>query len=253
MINELFDLSGKTALITGGRRGIGKALAIGLAKAGVNIVVIGKNDSAGEIEELVKSTGQNFYYFQVNLSNRHERKEIINKIISKVGIIDILINNAGFQQLCPADKYELDMWDNDMELLLTSVLDLSQQVYPYMRSKGGGKIIHIASISSFQGARNIIGYATAKHALIGMTKCMSNEWAKDNINVNAIAPGIIETDMSKETVEDLEKSLLLKGRIPSGKFGKPDDIVGAVIFLASNASSHVHGSVVTVDGGWLGR
>lgn len=252
-MNGLFDLRDKTALITGGRRGIGAALAVGLAQAGVDIAVIGQNDTAGEIEEAVKKYGRQFYYFQVDLTDRGQREGIVGQVVSKLGRLDILVNNAGYQQFCPAHEYDLQMWDKDMELLLTSVLDLSQQAYPAMQKQGGGKIIHIASISSFQGARNIIGYATAKHALIGMTKCMANEWAKDSINVNAIAPGIIETDMSKGTVGNPEKAEMIKGRIPSGRFGQPEDIVGTLIFLASEASSHIHGTVVTVDGGWLGR
>ncbi len=252
-MSDLFDLKGKTALITGGRRGIGAAIAVGLAEAGVDIAVIGQNETAGEVENAVREQGRDFHYFQVDLADRKQREGIVERVVSELGRLDILVNNAGYQQLCPVHEYDLQMWDRDMELLLTAVLDLSQQAYPFMQKQKGGKIIHIASISSFQGARNIIGYATAKHALVGMTKCMANEWAKDNVNVNAIAPGIIETEMSRATVEDPDKSAAIRGRIPSGRFGKPEDIVGTLIYLASRAGSHVHGTVVTVDGGWLGR
>jgi len=253
MKQDIFDLTGKKALITGGRRGIGAALAIGLAQKGVDIAIIGQAADVGNIQNTIEKLGQKCYYFQVDLKNRDERKNIISKIIDTLGQIDILINNAGYQTVCSIENYSLEMWDDDIELLLTSIFDLSQQVYPFMKKNGGGKIIHIASISSFQGARNIIGYATAKHALVGLTKCMSNEWAKDNININAIAPGIIESDMSKETIKNRAKADVLKGRIPSGRFGLPSDLIGPIIFLCSDASSHIHGTVIPIDGGWLGR
>ena len=251
-MNNWFDLEGKVALITGGTRGIGFSLAKNLAELGVDIAVIGYSSDETEIKELVESFGRKFLFLQINLLSRNERKKIIEKVVTNFGTLDILINNAGRQYNAPASSYELETWDQDIELMLTAVLDLSQQAYEVMKNRGG-KIIHIASISSFQGARNIIGYTTAKHGLIGMTKSMSNEWAKENININAIAPGIIETDMSQATTEDSEHAKVLKSRIPSGRFGKPEDLVGAVVFLSSQASCHVNGSVITVDGGWLGR
>jgi len=251
-MNNWFDLEGKVALITGGTRGIGFSLAKNLAELGVDIAVIGYSSDETEIKELVESFGRKFLFLQINLLSRNERKKIIEKVVTNFGTLDILINNAGRQYNAPASSYELETWDQDIELMLTAVLDLSQQAYEVMKNRGG-KIIHIASISSFQGARNIIGYTTAKHGLIGMTKSMSNEWAKENININAIAPGIIETDMSQATTKDSEHAKVLKSRIPSGRFGKPEDLVGAVVFLSSQASCHVNGSVITVDGGWLGR
>jgi len=252
-MSTLFNLQGKTALITGGRRGIGLAFAKALSLEGVDIAVIGKEADYTNVKNIVEKNGQRFYYLHLDLTKRESRVDIVKKVIEKLGHIDILINNAGYQFLSPAQDYPLEQWDYDVELMLTSVLDLSQQVFTYMKKQNSGKIIHIASISSFQGARNIIGYSTVKHALIGMTKCMSNEWAQYNINVNAIAPGIIETDMSASTVKDKDKADILKSRIPSGKFGTTQDLVGTLIFLSSNASNHIHGTTITVDGGWLGR
>ncbi len=252
-MSSIFNLKDKVAVITGGRRGIGYALALGLAKEGVDIVVIGKSKEAGTIEKEIKKYNRKFIYIQCDLANRDDRKNLIEKIVNKMGKIDILINNAGVQTLCAAKDYSFSQWDFEMELMLTAVFDLSSQAYTFMEKQKSGKIIQIASISSYQGARNIIGYSTAKHALIGMIKCMSNEWAIDGININGIAPGIIETDMSKDTVEDKQKADILKSRIPSGKFGKPEDIVGTAIYLCSDASNHVNGTVITIDGGWLGR
>ena len=250
--NNSFNLVDKVALITGGRRGIGLAIAKSLATQGVHIAVVANSDNADEIKKFVLDKKRKFLYIKCDLTDRNSRIGLIKKVVDYFGKIDILVNNAGKQTFCPASEYKLEEWDNEIELMLTTVLDLSQQAYPCMKHEGG-KIINIASISSFQGARNIIGYSTIKHALIGMTKCMSNEWAIDNININAIAPGIIETDMSKATTEDKEKSALLKSRIPSGNFGKPEDISGTAIFLCTDASKHINGSVITVDGGWLGR
>ncbi len=252
-MSSLFNLSNKVALITGGTKGIGYSLALGLAREGVNIIVLGSSNDAGKIKDEVINIGQDFLYIQVDLTQRKQRINIIDKVIKKFGKLDILINNAGAQYLCPAKDYSLNQWDIDIELMLTSVLDISQQAYHIMSEQGGGKIIHISSISSFQGARNIIGYATVKHALIGMTKCMSNEWACENININTIAPGIVKTNMSKDTIDNKKKSEILKDRIPSGKFAQPEDLVGTAIYLASDASNHVNGTTIIIDGGWLGR
>ncbi len=252
-MDDLFKIKGKKAIITGGCRGIGYVFAKALAKRGVDIAVIGRKTKCDELEKKIVDYGQKFFYYQIDLRNRSKRDGLIDKIVEDLEGVDFLINNAGEQYQCPICDYSLKQWDDDIELMLTAPFDLSKQVYPYMRKQKSGKIIHMASISSFQGARNIIGYSTVKHALIGLTKCMSNEWAKDNIQINAIAPGIIETDMSASTVNDKEKSNILKSRIPSGRFGVPEDLIGTLIFLVSNASNHITGTTIIVDGGWLGR
>lgn len=252
-MDSLFDVSNKVSLITGGRRGLGKAMALGLARAGAKIAVVASSNNPGSLEQEIAKIGSDFFYLQADLSDRNQRKGIVDQIVAHFGRIDILVNNAGIQQRASAFDYPLHQWDMDFELLLTATLDLSQQAAKHMLESGTGKIIHIASISSFQGARHIIGYATAKHGIVGLTKCMANEWASQGINVNAIAPGIFQTDMAEHVISDPLKTAELCGRIPAGRFGHPDDIVGPLLFLASDASRHVHGHVLLVDGGWMGR
>lgn len=252
-MSNLFNIAGKVALVTGGRRGLGRAMAIGLAEAGARVAVTAKSADAEELAEAMRRGGHPFFYLSADLLQRSQRHGLIDKVVAHFGRLDILVNNAGFQTRTPAIEYHQDRWDNDLELMLTAVLDLSQQAGKVMISQGEGKIIHIASISSFQGARNIIGYATAKHGLVGLTKCMANEWASHGINVNAIAPGLFETDMAAHVLADTTRAAELRGRIPAGRFGKPEDIIGPLLFLASDASRHVHGHVLLVDGGWMGR
>jgi len=252
-VNNLFDVTGQVALITGGRRGLGKAMALGLAEAGAKIAVVASSDNADELAAELRALGAPFLYLQADLTERDQRKGLIDQVLAHFGRIDILVNNAGLQKRSPAVDYPFSVWDIDLELMLTAVLDLSQQAARPMTIQGSGKIIHLASISSFQGARQIVGYATAKHGLVGLTKCLANEWAAQGINVNAIAPGIFETEMAGHVIADPAKSTELRGRIPAGRFGSPKDIVGPLLFLASEASKHVHGHVLLVDGGWMGR
>lgn len=252
-MSALFDISGQVALVTGGRRGLGRAMALGMADAGARIAVVAASSEASDLQRELAGRGADFLYIQADLTRRNEREGLVNRVVEHFGRLDILVNNAGLQQKRSAVDYATDAWDVDIELLLTAVLDLSQQAARHMIPQGHGKIVQIASISSFQGARNIIGYSTAKHGLVGLTKCLANEWAALGINVNAIAPGIFETDMAAQTLADPIKTAELKGRVPAGRFGAPEDIVGPLLFLASNASRHVHGHVLLVDGGWMGR
>lgn len=252
-MENLFNLRGKNALITGGRRGLGKAMALGLAAAGVNVAIVATHKEPENLRESIKKNGVKFYYYQLDLFDRQGRSHLIADIASQLGDIDILVNNAGHQILSPAQEYSLTQWDRDIEVMLTTVLDLSQQAYPLMVAKGGGCIVNIASISSFQGARNIVGYSTVKHGIVGLTKCLANEWASHGIRVNAIAPGIFETDMAENVMTNTAQANNLRGRIPNGRFGQPEDIVGPLIFLVSNASRHIHGHTLLVDGGWMGR
>lgn len=252
-MSALFDISGQVALVTGGRRGLGRAMALGMADAGARVAVVAASPEASELQGELAGRGVDFLYIQADLTRRNEREGLVNQVVEHFGRLDILVNSAGLQQKGPAVDYATDAWDVDIELLLTAVLDLSQQAARHMILQGHGKIVQIASISSFQGARNIIGYSTAKHGLVGLTKCLANEWAALGINVNAIAPGIFETDMAAQTLADPIKAAELKGRVPAGCFGAPEDIVGPLLFLVSNASRHVHGHVLLVDGGWMGR
>ncbi len=252
-MNELFNLKNKVALITGGRRGLGKAMAIGLAGEGVKIAVAAKSEECSELEREIDKTDGELFYLNVDLSVREKRRGLIDRVVNHYGKLDILVNNAGVQYYNDILNYSYEQWDYDLNLMLTAIFELSQQAAKVMIEQGGGKIIQIASISSFQGARYIAGYVTAKHGLVGLTKSLANELAGKNINVNAIAPGLFETDMASNVFKDPVKSNELKGRIPAGRFGKPEDIVGPLIFLASDASKHVHGHILLVDGGWMGR
>ena len=253
MPKNLFDVAGRVALVTGGRRGLGKAMTLGLLDAGAKVAVVARTSelSAPDLDDYVRSG--DCVYFSADLAVREQRSGLVKQVVDHFGRIDILINNAGVQRKCAAIEYSLDDWAADLEIHLAATLDLSQQAAAYMIEQGSGKIIQLASISSFQGARNIIAYSTAKHGIVGMTKCMANEWACHGINVNAIAPGLFETDMASDVFADPVKTNELKGRVPAGRFGLPADIVGPALFLASDACRHVHGHVLLVDGGWMGR
>ncbi|MGC4117472.1 MAG: SDR family oxidoreductase [Myxococcales bacterium] len=249
-IEGLFGVEGKVALVTGGRRGLGKAMSLALARAGASVVTVAKSADAPTVDS---SLAQRMDYLQADLLDRQGRAGLIDQVVQRFGRIDILVNNAGLQEKAPIAEYPQRQWDDDLELMLTAVFDLSRRAAETMAKQGGGKIVHIASVSSFQAARNIVGYTTAKHGLVGLTKAMANEWAPLNINVNAIAPGVFETDMAKGFLEDPKRAAEMKGRIPAGRFGRPEDLVGPLLFLVSEASRHVHGHVLLVDGGWMGR
>jgi 2-dehydro-3-deoxy-D-gluconate 5-dehydrogenase len=250
---RIFDVAGRVALVTGGRRGLGRAMTLGLVDAGAKVAVVAQSEEADELRREVAARGGELLYLRADLARRADRAGLVQRVVQHFGRIDILVNNAGLQHRAPAAEYPPPMWDQDLELLLTAVMDLSQQAAAPMIAQGGGKIVHLASISSFQGARQIVGYATAKHGLVGLTKCLANEWAPHGVNVNAIAPGIFETEMAGHVTADAQKSAELRSRIPAGRFGRPEDIVGPLLFLASDASRHVHGHVLLVDGGWMGR
>ena len=246
-------LDGKVALVTGGRRGLGRAMSLALSKEGARLAVVATSSEASELAREIGTLGGELFYLQADLSRREQRAQLVRQVVDFYGRIDILVNNAGRQERAAAIDYSPADWDADISLMLSAVLDLSQQAAAFMIPQGSGKIINMASISSFQGARQIVGYATAKHGLVGLTKCLANEWAGHGINVNAIAPGIFETDMASHVLADVAKASELRGRIPAGRFGTPDDIVGPLLFLAGDGSRHVHGHVLLVDGGWMGR
>lgn len=252
-MTNFFDLKGKVAVVTGGRRGLGKAMSKALVECGAHVIIVAKSSEYENLANEMDNYSGKITYLQIDLTKRSAYKNLIDTIVQEFGSIDILINNAGEQCICSLEDYTSHQWDLDMQLLVTTVFELSQQAARYMKQQGRGKIIQIASISSFQGARNIIGYSTAKHALIGMVKSLANELAPYNINVNALAPGIFRTDMAASVFEDVEKAEIIRSRIPSGRFGEPDDIVGPMLFLASDMSRHIHGHTIVVDGGWLGR
>jgi len=255
MGNSPFDLSGKTALVTGCNKGIGKGMALGLAEAGADIIgVSGSMPLQGsEIEKEVTQLGKNFKAYQADFSDRKSLYSFIEKVLTENSSIDILVNNAGTILRKPAAEHPDEYWDKVLAINLDAQFILAREIGKQMLARGRGKIIFTASLLSFQGGITVPGYAASKGAIASLVKALSNEWAAKGVNVNAIAPGYIATDNTEALRNDAERSATILGRIPAGRWGQPDDFKGAIVFLASAASDYVHGTILTVDGGWMGR
>lgn len=253
MVKDLFDLEGKVAIVTGASRGLGQAMAIALAQAGANVVGVGQSNMTSTKEEVEKA-GKKFLEIKADLTSTEKVNEIVEKTIENFGRIDILVNNAGTIRREDAIDYTQEDWDAILNLNLKTVFFLSQRVAKeFIKQKSGGKIINIASMLSFQGGIRVPAYTASKSGIAGITKALANEWAKSNINVNAIAPGYMATDNTKAIREDDKRNLEILERIPAGRWGTPEDLAGAVVFLASKASDYVNGYTLAVDGGWLAR
>ena len=252
---KLFSLKGKTALVTGCKRGIGKAMAEALAEAGADIIGVSASleleNSA--IEKAVLKTGRTFKAYQCDFSNREQLYDFISKVKTECAPIDILINNAGTILRKPAVEHPDAYWDEVLEINLNAPFILSREFAKEMIRRGSGKIIFTASLLTFQGGINVPSYAASKGAIGSLTKALSNEWASLGINVNAIAPGYISTDNTEALRNDIKRSESILLRIPANRWGSADDLKGATIFLASDASNYIHGTILTVDGGWMGR
>ena len=253
MYEHLFDLSGKVALVTGGRRGLGAAMSEGLASAGAKVAVAAVSPAGEDLNRRMAACGGEFAYFQADLSERSQLAGLVSKVVERFGRLDILVNNAGIQHRQPAADFALDKWDQILSLMLTGAFELSQQAARVMEPQGGGKVINVASVCSFQGGWTIPAYAAAKHGIAGLTKALANEWACKNIHVNAIAPGYFDTEMCEALVCDPVREPKIRERIPAGRWGRPGDLVGPLLFLASDASNYVDGHVLVVDGGWMSR
>ena len=251
----MFDLSGKTALVTGCNKGIGKAMALGLAEAGADIIgVSGSLELSGsDIEKKVQAAGRKFKAYAANLSERGSLYAFIQQLQSENPVIDILVNNAGTIMRKPAAEHPDDYWDTVLALNLDAPFILARELGKKMIEKGSGKIIFTCSLLSFQGGINVPGYAASKGALSSLVKALANEWASKGINVNGIAPGYIATDNTEALRNDPERSASIMSRIPAGRWGEPEDFKGPTVFLASEAASYVNGTILTVDGGWMGR
>ncbi len=250
-----FDLTGKIALVTGCKRGIGMAMAIGLAEAGADIIGVSANlELAGsQIAKAVEAVGRQFKAYQADFSNRDSLYAFIQQLKADYSRIDILVNNAGTILRNPAVEHSDEFWDEVLEVNLSSQFILSREIGSRMIDQGSGKIVFTASLLSFQGGINVPGYAASKGGIARLTMALANEWAGKGVNVNAIAPGYISTDNTTALREDKERSASILGRIPAGRWGEPEDFKGPVVFLASDASNYVHGTILTVDGGWMGR
>lgn len=250
---NLFDINGRVAMVTGARRGLGLAMATGLAQAGAKLVAVGTQADCRELRRVVEDANGELLYLQADLADRRQRAGLVDKAVEKFGRLDILVNCAGIQHRQPAMEFDLAAWDRILSLMLTGVFEMSQQAARVMAGQGGGKIIQIASVASFQGGWTVPAYAAAKHGVAGLTKALANEWAAKNIHVNAIAPGYFDTDMCEAIKNDPVREPKIRERIPAGRWGKPEELVGPLLFLASDASNYVDGHVLLVDGGWMGK
>ena len=252
-LENLFDLTGKVAIVTGATRGLGKAMAIALAEAGCNVVGIGQS-SLDSTKEEIEKIGKKFLGINADLSKLDRIDEIVEKTINEFGRVDILVNNAGIIRREDAINYKETDWDDIMNVNLKTAFFLSQRVAKeFVKQNEGGKIINIASMLSFQGGIRVPAYTASKSGIMGITKALANEWAKYNININAIAPGYMATDNTKALRDDDSRSEEILSRIPADRWGTPEDLMGSVVFLASDASSYINGHTLAVDGGWLAR
>jgi 2-deoxy-D-gluconate 3-dehydrogenase len=251
---DLFRLEGKVALVTGVGRGLGQAMALGLAEAGADIAGLYRTNYE-ESQVQVEALGRRFLPVQCDLQEATvaQLNEVVEQVVGKMGRLDILVNNAGIIRRGPALEFSEQDWDDVIQVNLKALFFLSQAAARVMVEQEGGKIIHIASMLSFQGGILIPPYTAAKSGVAGLTRALANEWAARGINVNAIAPGYMATDNTAPLRADPERNPAILARIPAGDWGQPADLKGAVVFLASEAAGYMHGAIVPVDGGWLAR
>ncbi|MGC5011578.1 SDR family oxidoreductase [Streptosporangium sp. DT93] len=245
----MFSLEGRTALVTGARTGIGRAVALGLAAAGADLVLHGRDDDLGEVESEVRRTGRRVSRWVLDLSD----PAAVPEAAARLGPIDVLVNNAGIIRRAPAAEHPYASFREVLDVNLDAVFLLSQALGARMLARGSGKIIMIASMLSYQGGVNVAGYTSAKHGVAGLTKALACEWAGSGVQVNAIAPGYIRTGNTERLWDDPAREAEIRSRIPAGRWGRPEDLVGAAVFLASAASDYVNGHLLAVDGGWLAR
>ncbi|GGE96261.1 2-dehydro-3-deoxy-D-gluconate 5-dehydrogenase KduD [Hymenobacter cavernae] len=253
--SSLFDLTGKIALVTGCNKGIGQGMALGLAAAGADIIGVSASLalSGSETEQAVRALGRNFTAYQADFSQRDQVDSFIQRVQQDFPRIDILINNAGTIRRAPAAEHSDEYWDEVLTINLDAPFRLARAIGGQMLAQGSGKIIFTASLLTFQGGINVPGYAASKGAIGSLVKALANEWGGKGVNVNAIAPGYIATDNTEALRNDPDRSQSILGRIPAGRWGTPDDFKGPTVFLASKAGDYVHGTILTVDGGWMGR
>ena len=260
-MSELFNLGGRSALVTGANTGLGQAIAVALAQAGADIVALGRGDAsscAGTAAQ-VAAAGRRFSFVQADLSGAAPVTSTVQHVVagalaaSPQGRLDILVNNAGIIRRADSLDVTEEDWDAVINTNLKSLFFLSQAAAAHMAQHGGGKIINVASLLSFQGGIRVPAYTASKSAVAGLTRALANEWAAQGINVNALAPGYFDTNNTAALKADPDRNASILARIPAGRWGQPPDLGGAAVFLASRASDYVHGIVLPVDGGWLAR
>ena len=253
MILDKFNLKGRTAIVTGSNRGIGQYYALALAEAGADIISVSYESNFDETEKMILKTGRKFKSYVCDFSDRKDLYKFIAEVKSDFIQIDILVNNAGTILRKPISEHPDEYWDNVIEINLSAQFILTRELGKLMVERGYGKIVFIASLLSFQGGITVPGYAASKGGVKQLTMAFANEWASKGVTVNAIAPGYIATDNTKALREDTVRNKAILERIPVGRWGTPEDLMGTVVFLCSDASKYLNGSVVTVDGGWMGR
>jgi 2-dehydro-3-deoxy-D-gluconate 5-dehydrogenase len=247
-----FSLAGRVALVSGANAGIGQGIAVALAAAGADIAAVGRS-APDETGERVRAAGRRFIAIQADLDSAQRSQQIVQEVTGELGALDILVNNAGIIRRSEALDFSAADWDAVLNLNLKTVFFLAQAAARGMVARGRGKIINIASMLSFQGGIRVASYTASKSGVLGITRLLANEWAAKGINVNAIAPGYIATRNTAALRDDEVRNREILTRIPAGRWGVPEDLGGAAVFLASSASDYVHGAVLPVDGGWLAR
>ncbi|HEX2081050.1 MAG TPA: 2-dehydro-3-deoxy-D-gluconate 5-dehydrogenase KduD [Longimicrobium sp.] len=254
MISELFSLAGKRALVTGASRGLGQAMAVALAEAGADVVCAStRRGGTDETAAFIRAAGRQAWQVEADHADRASVLAMADEAETLAGRIDVLVNNAGTIRRHPAAEFPMEEWDAVIRTNLDSVFLLSQRLGRGMIERGAGKIINVASLLSFSGGMTVPAYTASKHAVAGLTKALANEWARHGVQVNAIAPGYFSTDNTQRLREDPARHAEISARIPAARWGEPEDLAGAVVFLASRASDYVNGHVLVVDGGWMAR
>ncbi len=253
MILEKFKLDGKTAIVTGSNQGIGQYYALALAEAGADIIGVSYVDEFIETEKMIATTGRKFKSYVSDFSDRNSLYEFIKNVKADFPKIDILVNNAGTILRKPIAEHPDEYWDKVIDINLTAQFILTREIGKDMVDRGYGKIVFIASLLSFQGGITVPGYASSKGGIKQLTMAFANEWASKGVTINAIAPGYIATANTKALREDAVRNKAILDRIPTGRWGTPEDLMGTIVFLCSDASNYLNGTVVTVDGGWMGR
>jgi 2-deoxy-D-gluconate 3-dehydrogenase len=247
-VYDLFLVEGKRALVTGGSAGMGRAMAEALVEGGARVVIVGRSGRVFDVAEEIGAIP-----LQADLADRAQALALVDRAVEALGGLEVLVNNAGVIRRYPAQEFPLDDWDYVLSVNLDAVWILAQAAGRYMLAQGYGKMINMASAISFFGGITIPAYAASKGGVAQLTKALSNEWASHGVNVNAIAPGYVATEMTAALVGNPQREPLILARIPAGRWGVPDDLKGVVLFLASAASDYVHGAIIPVDGGYLGR
>lgn len=250
-----FRLDNKIALVTGCSRGIGLSIAVAMAEAGADIIGVSNSmpEKGSEVSKLVEQAGRKFYPYAADFSNRESLYAFLNKVKADHAKIDILINNAGHIMRKPVAEHPDEYWDAIIDINLNAQFIITREIGKRMLEQKSGKIVFTCSLLSFQGGINVPGYAASKGAIASVLKSFANEWAQHGVTVNGIAPGYIATDNTQQLRDDPERSAAILARIPANRWGTPEDMTGAYVFLSSSASDYVNGTILTVDGGWMGR